>query len=95
MSGTEDEVRFGDKIQVDLTKEEDGRTIHHHLDCKFLPEIVELLLENGVIEEGDTEEKDGYDEYDGRLAAVEEKVEKLSDVIKKLLKQYGSKPKEK
>lgn len=68
MQGTADELEFGDKIELDLTKDmPNGKVQHHHLDCKFVPELVDMLLEDGIIEEhdipdGDENPKESLDE---------------------------------
>ena len=51
LKGTDEELKFGDMIELDMTEEKKGETIHHHVECKFLPELVDLLLESDVIEE--------------------------------------------
>lgn len=51
MKGTEDEVQFGEDIVADVVREMGGKCKHTHVDCVFLPELVSLLLEKGVIEE--------------------------------------------
>lgn len=51
MKGTGDEIQFGDIIELDLTKETDGDTVkHRHLEVEFLPEIVDYLVEEDIIE---------------------------------------------
>lgn len=58
MQGTADELHFGDVIELDVTKSlPSGKVRHHHLECKFLPELLPLLLEEGIIEEKEIEEK--------------------------------------
>lgn len=62
MKGTEDEVTFGDMIEMDLTKDlPNGSVKHKHLECKFIPEIVPLLLEEEVIEEVNIKEEEEED----------------------------------
>lgn len=59
MYGTDDEVQFGDQIEVNVTEDTDkGTTKHYHFDCKFIPELVPMLLEHEVIEAEETEEGD-------------------------------------
>lgn len=51
MKETENEVQFGDIIQLDLTKRTDkGKIKHHHLEVEFQPGIVDYLIEEGIIE---------------------------------------------
>ena len=58
MTDTNDELHFGDHIEVDLTKEmEDGHIKHHHIDCVFCPELVDMLLDAGIIEVEEDEDK--------------------------------------
>lgn len=59
MFGTDDEVQFGDHIEVNFTEDTDkGTTKHYHFDCKFIPELVPMLLEHEVIEAEEAEEDD-------------------------------------
>ena len=58
MAGTDDELQFGDTIEVDLTKEAGKNHVkHHHIECKFHPMLVDILLEKGIIEEREVEEE--------------------------------------
>lgn len=50
MKGTNDEVQFGDVIQLDLTKNENGKLKHKHFECEFQPGIADYLVEEDVIE---------------------------------------------
>ena len=50
IKGTDEELKFGDIIEADFTKESKGKTIEHHLECKFIPELIDILLENDIIE---------------------------------------------
>lgn len=92
MKGTEDELQFGDLIELDLTKDmPNGKVRHHHLDCKFIPELVPLLLDAEIIEEEECkEEEDNTDYQEGcplfedmleANEALEMKVEKLEAVV--------------
>lgn len=59
MKGTEDELQFGDMIELDLTEDlPNGKVRHHHLECKFIPELVPLLLEEEIIEVVEEKEKE-------------------------------------
>lgn len=52
MKGSDKELQFGDMIEVDLTKNlPDGSVKYHHLECKFMPDLVDILLGNDIIEE--------------------------------------------
>ena len=65
MQETAEELEFGDMIVLDLSHDmEDGHTKHHHLECKFMPELVPILLEEGIIEEKEVEEDKPLDFQD-------------------------------
>lgn len=52
------EVKFGDRISLDLTQELDnGKHCHKHLDCIFFPGLVGYLKDEGIIEEKEVEEE--------------------------------------
>lgn len=75
MKGTDDEIQFGDMIELDLTKDlPDGKVQHHHLECKFIPELVPLLLEEGVVEGKIEEEELPIDFHDDNCPMMEELV---------------------
>lgn len=82
MTGTDDELQFGDMIELDFTREnEKGNTVHHHMDVKFIPELVDMLLENGVIEvEDDENEEESWD------ACPE--LEELSEAFDEMLEDF-------
>lgn len=95
MKGSDDELKFGDTIELDFTKATaDGHTCHHHLECKFLPELIPLLIEKEIIEmrEVEDEESKDMDNSDSAGCAVlqdvistieslELKVEKLEKIV--------------
>jgi hypothetical protein len=57
MQETAEELEFGDMIVLDLSEDmKNGHTKHHHLECKFMPELVPILLEEGVIVEKEVKE---------------------------------------
>lgn len=82
MTGTDDELKFGDMVELDFTREnEKGNTVHHHMDVKFIPELVDMLLENGVIEvEDDENEEESWD------ACPE--LEELSEAFDEMLEDF-------
>ena len=58
MKNTEDELQFGDMIELDFTKDmPDGNVKHKHLECKFFPELIPMLLEEDIIEVVDEKEE--------------------------------------
>lgn len=65
MQETAEELEFGDMIVLDLSHDmENGHTKHHHLECKFMPELVPILLEEGIIEEKEVKEEKPLDFQD-------------------------------
>lgn len=65
MQETAEELEFGDMIVLDLSHDmENGHTKHHHLECKFMPELVPILLEEGIIKEKEVEEDKPLDFQD-------------------------------
>lgn len=57
MQETAEELEFGDMIVLDLSEDmKNGHTKHHYLECKFMPELVPILLEEGVIVEKEVKE---------------------------------------
>lgn len=65
MKGTEEELQFGDMVEVDLIKNmDDGGIRRKHLECKFVPELIPVLLEDDIIEEADVESDEEDDEDD-------------------------------
>ena len=98
MRNTNAELHFGDMIELTLYKELDNGNIKHKLECKFLPEIVPLLLENDIIYEKEVPEpkkKESSDDsliqsmlktsedLEHRLESLEAVVVRLADVILK------------
>lgn len=59
MQGTADELHYGDWIKLDVTEDlHNGKTVHHHINCKFSEPLIPLLLEEGIIEEQKVKDKD-------------------------------------
>ena len=94
MKNTEDELQFGDMIELDFTKDmPDGNVKHKHLECKFLPELIPMLLEEDIIEVVDDEEEP-TEETPEDCCPIEQiiiaqedlelKVEKLEKIVKEL-----------
>ena len=62
---TAEELEFGDMIVLDLSHDmENGHTKHHHLECKFMPELVPILLEEGIIKEKEVKDDKPLDFQD-------------------------------
>lgn len=65
MQETAEELEFGDMIVLDLSHDmENGHTKHHYLECKFMPKLVPILLEEGVIVEKEVKENKPLDFQD-------------------------------
>lgn len=98
MKGTEDELQFGDVIEMDFTKDmPNGKVKHYHMEYPFLIELLPMLLEDEVIEEREfPDEEDACDEdciLEGLLKtneALELRVDKLEAEIMKLRKAVNA-----
>lgn len=91
MKGTDDEIEFGDMIELDFTKEKKGKTVFHHLECKFIPELVDILLENDVIEVKEdkplkfTDKDDIIEEMQKAIECLENRIIDLEGTVAELL----------
>ena len=107
MAGTEEEVQFGDFIEADYTTEnERGGITHHHVACRLIPELVELLIEHGIIdiinvrEEKEEKQENSVPldmetmEIFHRLEALEKTVDIMTEQLKALLELHMNKAKE-
>lgn len=110
MQETAEELEFGDMIVLDLSHDmENGHTKHHHLECKFMPELVPILLEEGIIEEKEVKEEKPLDFQDNppmikellkdnqnlkkRVYTLEKAVIKLHKMVASLTVKSATKPK--
>lgn len=110
MQETAEELEFGDMIVLDLSEDmKNGHTKHHHLECKFMPELVPILLEEGIIEEKEVEEDKPLDFQDNcpmiddllktnqnlekRVYTLEKAVIKLREMVASLAVKSAAKPK--
>lgn len=58
LKDSNEELKFGDIIELDFTKDmKNGNTRHHHLECKFIPDLIPLLLKQEIIIEKEVEDK--------------------------------------
>lgn len=103
MQETAEELKFGDMIVLDLSHDmENGHTEHHHLECKFMPALVPILLEEGVIVEKEVKEDKPLDFQDNDTPCplmeeviktneeLELRVDKLEKAVIKLRKMVAS-----
>ncbi len=82
MQGTAEELEFGDMIVLDLTEDmPNGKVKHHHLECKFVPGLVETLLDEGVIDVEEVEAKEEKEEEDTLDFQDEENCPMIDELI--------------
>ena len=86
MKESGEEIQFGERIVLDFTKEDDEKITHHHMDCTFIPELVNMLIENDVIEES---EENCPCDLEERVDNLEEEVKKLKKAVVLLTKDEG------
>lgn len=92
---TDEEIQFGDTIQLDMTKKTKHGVHTIKDEVKFSPMILPLLLEVGIIEERENEgdelldfEEDSCETLEALLEdfdVLEERVDKLEEQQKKVL----------
>lgn len=84
---TAEEIEIGDMIELDLTKDlPNGNVKHYHLECKVIPELIPLLLEEGII----TEEKPKKEEAPNEECTIEECVSTLLSDMEELHKKVNA-----
>lgn len=110
MQETAEELKFGDMIVLDLSHDmENGHTKHHHLECKFMPELVPIFLEEGIIKEEEVKEDKPLDFQDDspmidellkanqnlekKVYTLEKAVIKLREMVASLAVKSAAKPK--
>lgn len=83
LQGTAEELKIGDMIELDLTKDlPNDKVVHQHFECKFIPELIPLLIEEGVIEVQEIKEKKPK-----KQEAPKENDSSVLDMIKTLAQQ--------
>lgn len=91
MKDSGEELKFGDMIELDFTKNtNDGHTCHHHLECKFIPGLIPMLLEQGIIEEKEFENKD-TDTPDNDCLETAQMIMSTLETIANKIKQMDNK----
>lgn len=91
MKDSGEELKFGDMIELDFTKDtNDGHTCHHHLECKFIPGLIPMLLEQGIIEEKEFENKNNDTPDDSCLETAQMIMSTLETIANKI-KQMDNK----
>lgn len=99
MTETDEEIKFGDKMVLDFTRDENGKMVHRHLDCYFIPEMLPYFLKNEVVyckemedvQEGPKEHKENYStkELEDRIIYLEGKVADLEKAIETNIKNIA------
>ena len=91
MKDSGEELKFGDMIELDFTKDtNDGHTCHHHLECKFIPGLIPMLLEQKIIEEREFENKD-TDTPDDDCLEIAQIIMSTLETIANKIKQMDNK----
>lgn len=91
MKDSGEELKFGDMIELDFTKDtNDGHTCHHHLECKFIPGLIPMLLEQEIIEEKEFENKD-TDTPDDDCLEIAQMIMSILETIANKIKQMDNK----
>jgi hypothetical protein len=90
MKGTDEQVQFGEFINVHQVEEEDGGVVHKAFCGKFDPSVVDFLLEKEIIEEKEVEdpEPDFVDPDDVINEIIQEQVN-LSEEIENLKREIA------
>lgn len=85
------ELKVGDIIEVTLTKEfKDGRIKHKYFKCKFIPSLIPLLLEKGIIEEKPFEGEPHKSEKEVIIESLIENSENLDLAVDTLYDQVNT-----
>lgn len=85
MKDSGEELKFGDMIELDFTKDtNDGHTCHHHLECKFISGLIPMLLEQGIIEEKEFENKNNDTPDDDCLETAQMIMSTLETIANKV-----------
>ena len=99
IAGSDEELEFGDVIELDLTKETKHGTHCVESEVTFSPDILPLLLEIGAVEEkdekslidfSDEEPCDDLDELYERIEDIEARVEEQDEMIEEMMKGIKS-----
>lgn len=53
---TDEELEFGDIVELDLFKETSSKSVNHTVEVKFTEDIANLLVDAGIVEEREDED---------------------------------------
>jgi hypothetical protein len=99
IAGSDEELEFGDVIELDLTKETKHGTHCVGSEVTFSPDILPLLLEIGAVEEKDEknlidfsedEHSDELDELYERIEDIEASMEAQGEMIDEMMEGIKS-----
>lgn len=91
LKDSNEELKFGDIIELDFTKDmKNGNTHHHHLECKFIPNLIPLLLKQEVIVEKEVEDK-GTDTPDAECCEAAQIILSTLETFALKIKQMDAK----
>lgn len=92
MKETQEELKFGDMIELDFSNDNGEKTVHHHMECKFIPELVDTLLENDIIEEKEIKEKPetiDFNVEDEEDTVIDELIQSQIEIKNLLTSMFG------
>lgn len=89
------ELHLGDQIELEFTEEKDGKLTLHHFECKFIPELIDMLVEHDIIRvEGEKEKGESKypfpqttgEKCDFLMEVCQELEERISKLEKKVMR---------
>ena len=91
LAGTEDELEFGDMIEVLLVKDlKNGKKKYEKVECKFTEDSLPYLLDLEIVEERKGNSLIDFDDEDIEFdEAWEEMAEKVSDLEDRVIELEG------
>lgn len=64
VEGIDEPLEYGDTVNLDLAKDSDGKGITKHATLTFTPQNKDVLIDLGIVEEREVEEKEDDTEDD-------------------------------
>jgi hypothetical protein len=81
ITDTEDELQFGDIIELEFVKDRNGKTLHKHLEIEFTPVTIAFLLSENIIEEREVSEEEQDTDPNEEEGMTEEEIQDYFDAI--------------
>lgn len=81
ITDTEDELQFGDIIELDFVKDRNGKTLHKHLEIEFTPATIAFLLDEDIVEEREVPEEEQDTDLNEEEGMTEEEIQDYFDAI--------------